>query len=226
MAESSSHPGILHRIQRSTSKSNTGAPLIAFEHELGTDPSSTLIFLGGLFDGLSTVSYVSALASRLTSGWRLVEPILSSSYRQWGISSLDDDVTEIADLVRHFKKTGSKIVLLGHSTGCQMIMHFLLNPLSRAEHGRQKVEGAILQASVSDREALVMLLSKDEYGDVCNTAQRYINDGMAGEVLPQHCTSNIFGGPTPITARRLISIASPGPDHAGEVGFFVPCILR
>ena len=56
--------------------------LVAFEHAApasATAPLHTLIFIGGLYDGLATVPYVPALASALPPSWRLAQILLSSS---------------------------------------------------------------------------------------------------------------------------------------------------
>ena len=111
--------GVLHPIS---------PPLVAFEHRHHSQPqaSNIIIFLGGLCDGLLTVPYGRYIASSLPSSWALMEPILSCSYRQFGISSLSKDVAEIAQLVEYVHKIHphGKIVLFGHSTGSQQVMHY------------------------------------------------------------------------------------------------------
>lgn len=214
--------GSIHRISRSRSKPLTDAPLVAFEYGTTKDaPSnSTIIFLGGLGDGLLTSKYVPTLAYRLPAHWRLIEPLLSTDYRQWGVSSLRDDVAEIVDLIQYFQQAEGKIVLLGHSTGCQMIFHYLLSPLQPNESDRPSVAGVILQGSVSDREALLMLMSKEEYEEVCGAAQAYVDAGRGQDVLPMKYSKKIFGGVTPVNADRMLSITSPGPEHIGEDDYF------
>ena len=221
MPGNSCYAGVLHCIERKNSQSPQHHKLAVFEYSAPDAPSdSTVVFLGGLFDGLGTVPYVPPLATNLPPGWHLVEPILSSSYRQWGISALNDDVLEIADLILHFRKSNGKIVLLGHSTGCQMIMHYLLTSQLGGEIGLPNVDGAIMQGSCSDREALNLLTTHASYDEVCKVCKEYIDAGKADEVLPQHFSKAIFGSSTPITARRMFSIASPPPDHAGEDDYF------
>ena len=209
MISTETHPGILHRIS---------PPLIAFEHFQNSQPkaSNTLIFLGGLSDGLGTVPYVPHIVSALPSSWTLVEPILSSSYRQFGIASLAQDVVEIAHVVEYFHtiRPGGKIVLLGHSTGSQQIMHYSIHPGLRPE-----IHGAIFQASASDREALATLLSSDDYHSTCAVAQLYISEGRGEDVLPFKVTRASFQT-APLSARRWMSLASPGPDHEGEDDYF------
>jgi len=73
-------PGILHRY----------APgLVAFEHtsQASLDPQNRLLFVGGLGDGLRTVSYVQSLVDA-AEGWGIVEVLTSSSYKGWGTGSV------------------------------------------------------------------------------------------------------------------------------------------
>lgn len=203
------HPGVLHRIS---------PPLVAFEHRKNNqfNPSNTIIFLGGLCDGLLTVPYVPAIVSALPSSWALIEPILSSSYRQFGIASLGEDVAQIAQLVDylHTLRPDGKVVLLGHSTGSQQVMHYSIHPGSRPE-----INGAIFQASVSDREMLVSTLSSEDYQSTCAVAQSYVSEGRGQDILPFKSTNSLFQT-APLSARRWMSLASPGPDHKGEDDYF------
>ena len=205
----STHPGVLHRIF---------PPLIAFEHRPNSHsrPSNTLVFLGGLSDGLLTVPYVPAIVSALPSSWALIEPTLSSSYRQFGIASLGADVAEIAQLVEYLRKLHpeGKVVLLGHSTGSQQIMHYSVHPAPRPN-----IDGTIFQASASDRECLASLLAPDDYQSACAVAQSYISEGRGEDILPFKMTASIFQT-APLSARRWISLASPGPNHEGEDDYF------
>ena len=211
MSSIDTFPGILHRLS---------PPLVAFEHRryyhVQSQASNTLIFLGGLFDGLLTVPYVSHIVSALPSSWALMEPVLSSSYRQFGIASLGKDVAEIAQLVEyvHTLHPKGKVVLLGHSTGSQQAMHYSIHPGSRP-----RIHGVIFQASVSDREALTTFVSSDEYQSTCAVAQSYIANGRGEDVLPFKLTASSFQT-APVSARRWISLASPAPDHKGEDDYF------
>lgn len=207
----STHPGVLHRIS---------PPLVAFEHRPNPQfqAYNTIVFLGGLFDGLLTVPYVPHIVSALPSSWALMEPILSSSYRQFGIASLGEDVAQIAQLVAYLRTLHpkGKVVLLGHSTGSQQVMHYSIHPGSSS---RPKIDGAVFQASVSDRETLASILSSDDYRSTCAVAQSYISEGRGEDILPFEMTTSSFQT-TPLSARRWISLASPGPDHEGEDDYF------
>ena len=209
MSSSDIFPGVLHRIS---------LPLVAFEHGHihQSQASNIIIFLGGLSDGLLTVPYVQHIVSSLPSSWALMEPTLSSSYRQFGISSLGKDVAEIAQLVEYVQKLhpSGKTVLFGHSTGSQQVMHYSIAPGSRP-----KIHGAIFQAPASDREALTTIVSPDDYQSACAVAQSYISDGRGEDILPFKLTTSSFQT-VPVSAKRWISLASPGPDHEGEDDYF------
>ena len=160
--------------------------------------------------------FVPPLVHATPSTWTLTEPVLSSAYRQWGFSSLGEDVAEIAVLVEHFRKLRpeGQIVLLGHSTGSQQIMHYLLS-----KPALPKVDGAIFQASASDREVMTMFLPPSSYDSSCALAQSYIDEGRADDILPFSATKLLFMS-APVSAKRFLSLASPGPLHAGEDDYF------
>ncbi|KAL9611217.1 MAG: hypothetical protein Q9167_004131 [Letrouitia subvulpina] len=121
----------------------------------------------------------------------------------------------MAECVTYFRKLHpeGKIVLMGNSTGCQDVMHYLIS-----DGDRPKVDGAILQAPVSDREAMRMVLREDEYQQSVETAQKWIDDGKGEDVLPSNIAFPILGARC--TAKRWLSLASPGPEHAGEDDLF------
>lgn len=123
-----------------------------------TRPSSrnTLIFIGGLTDTLGTVPYLPLLAEAIAPlDYSIVQPQLSSSLGGYGLSSLEADAQEICLVIQHLQKRAvnpkpkdGRMILMGHSTGCQDVVHVL-------SHDRTgiRIDGAILQAPVSDREA-------------------------------------------------------------------------
>lgn len=87
---------------------------------------NALLFIGGLGDGPHTVPMIRSVAEemheRKLRDWSVFEIRLSSSFNQWGFSDLDSDAKEIGEAVKHLKgKMGkAKVVLMGHSTGCQV----------------------------------------------------------------------------------------------------------
>jgi pimeloyl-ACP methyl ester carboxylesterase len=84
-----------------------------------------LVFIGGLGDGPHTVPAVRAVAARMSErlpDWSVFEVRLNSSFGQWGFSSLKEDAREIGEVVNYLRgRLGrNKVVLMGHSTGCQV----------------------------------------------------------------------------------------------------------
>lgn len=124
---------------------------------LETRPGSrhTIIFVGGLSDTLATVPYLPLLAEAIAPlDYSLVQPQLSSSLGGFGVSSLEADAREICLVVKHLqnrpanpKPKEGKMIIMGHSTGCQDIARLL-----SMERPDVRIDGAILQAPVSDRE--------------------------------------------------------------------------
>ena len=157
----------------------------------------------------------------LPTAWRFVQPLLSSSYHGWGTSSLNNDVEEIEDCIKYILalRPKGKIVLMGHSTGCQDIMHYLLSPMKDDKLPRPHLAGGIMQAGCSDREAFGLLMSKDVYDASVHVAQLYVSEGRGEDVLPAHALGGSFPG-VPICARRWLSLTSPPPAHDGEDDYF------
>ncbi|KAH8690738.1 putative hydrolases or acyltransferase [Talaromyces proteolyticus] len=214
--------------------------LVTFEYSSSAfvQPHS-LVFIGGLGDGLATTSYMSDLVRALQpTEWSLFTLNLTSSYQSWGLGHLDRDTDEIAECVKYIKdykksKFGSgKIVLMGHSTGSQCVLHYLSqqNPHTKThnfdaslEHvQRLPIDGAIMQAPVSDREAILWVLKEGIGGRSPNEVQKIYRklEVMAKEachtddefdtILPLSMTSQIgYPANTPISCRRFLSLNSP-----------------
>lgn len=106
----------------------------ACAYELMCDPSrpspspkNAVVFIGGLGDGPHTVPYVRTIAQGLAAaepalGYSVFEVRLSSSFSGYGFGSLGKDVEEVSALVKYLKEElgREKVVLMGHSTGCQV----------------------------------------------------------------------------------------------------------
>ncbi|RMZ87206.1 hypothetical protein DV736_g5569, partial [Chaetothyriales sp. CBS 134916] len=164
-----------------------------------------------MWDALTATPYVYTLANYLSGGaspqWTVIHPLLSSSARQFGISSLDRDVEDIASAIAYIRATpalgsaSSRIVLMGHSTGCQ--------------------DGAILQAPVSDRDSILHSIATSpaarDAADECNRiAAATPPDQHTGTLLPLHATRPFFGS-VPVLISRWLSLASPlSPDHPAD----------
>lgn len=98
----------------------------ACAYELG--PSSArnaIIFIGGLTDGPHTVPYIRTVASKIQDAagldYSVFEIRMRSSFFGFAWSSLAKDVEDISALVKYLRGLGKqKIILFGHSTGCQV----------------------------------------------------------------------------------------------------------
>ena len=126
----------------------------AFEAGGRLEGSKALVCIGGLTDGLLSLRYLPFLATAVKRcGWRTFQPVLQSSYRGWGFGSLRDDAAGLDRLLSFLsaKRGISEVVLLGSSTGCQDAVHFL-----KVGTRRDLIRGIVLQAPVSDREALMV----------------------------------------------------------------------
>ncbi|KAJ5915875.1 hypothetical protein N7454_010782 [Penicillium verhagenii] len=237
-------PGVLHHI---TSR------LVAFEHTRGSPRKPhTLIFVGGLGDGLGTVEYVADLASALEgTEWTIFNLVLSCSYGGWGMGRLGQDIDEIAqcvDYVRTYKEPhygAGKVVVMGSSTGCQDVMHYINCPNPRPAHPifdrdwtpilRPAIDGAIMQSPVSDREGILQVLNdgterdspsemRDLYSKAVEEARNktYDDGNSVDTIVPLSVTGRI-GYPTsaPVSSRRFLSLTSPdSPENPEEDDLF------
>lgn len=223
-------------------KLHTYAPrLVAFEHD--GDPSvpkpHALIFVGGLFDGMLSVPYVPILAESISRlGYTLFSVILSSSYNGFGTGSLGKDVEQIGMCVEYIRKykrethgNGNdigKVVLMGHSTGSQDVLHYLTapNPLQSPTgpgpklkgRTRTPIDGAIMQAPVSDREGLG--ISPEDIEKYRQLAGSMSTEPGSDELMPLSTTKPLFGN-APVSVRRFLSLVSPlSPENPAEDDFF------
>ena len=158
--------------------------------------SNALILVAGLTDGLMSLSYTENLSSELMKvNYSLVQVNLSSSYRQFGISSLKSDSAELTKLVEKIKLLYKfeRVAMLGHSTGAQDAVYF-------ARHGEaaDSLDAIILQGAVSDRDYLAM---EGETPRMLKEAKKLKEERQEDALL----TERLFGAP--ITAYRFLSLA-------------------
>ncbi|KAK1142539.1 hypothetical protein N8T08_007514 [Aspergillus melleus] len=190
------HPGILHQYTSN---------LVAFEYTHVDAPKPhTLIFIGGLSDGLNTVDYLSDIVTALRhTSWSVFNIVLSSSYTGWGMGRVGKDIDEIAKCVayvRQYKREvygsslqgtgGEKVVIMGHSTGSQDVMSYLCETNPRPRHAvldrgaeyeavtRGAVDGAIMQAPVSDREAILSVVESGTERDSPESMRVLLRDAV------------------------------------------------
>ena len=94
-------------------------------------------------------------------------------------------------------------------------MKYLTSPSERPPP-RPPVDGAILQAPVSDREGMVEVLPAGAYDKSVAVARSMLEAGEGEEIMPSKVTTGFFGAPC--TARRWLSLASP--NHDGDDDYF------
>ncbi|CAI6332782.1 unnamed protein product [Periconia digitata] len=231
------YPGTLHTYTRR---------LVAFEHAPSTPrpahspATNTLLCIGGLSDGLLTNTYPSKIAAHLPPNWRVAEVLLTSSYGGWATGNLARDARELGECVQYFRslpssqpspisgesvengsKRDGKVVLMGCSTGCQDALEYVIGG-ERAL--RQAVDGIILQAGVSDREAWIELAPTMPHPSVPGetmaalldaaiaTATRLKDEGRGEDIMPKDVdvVRMVMGDPT--TVYRTWSLLAEGGD--------------
>ncbi|WOK95549.1 UPF0613 protein PB24D3.06c [Canna indica] len=161
--------------------------------------SQQVIFIGGLTDGLMATEYAEPLSIALENEkWSLVQPLLSSSYIGYGTSSLEQDSLELDQLINYLinKENSEGVVLLGHSTGCQNIVHYMRTNFACSK----AVRGVILQAPVSDREYRATL---PETAEMIDLAAKMISEGREMDLMPRKADPS-----APITAHRYHSLCA------------------
>lgn len=97
----------------------------ACAYELGSPAKNALVFIGGLTDGPHTVPYIRTVAAKIeaTTGidYSVFEIRIHSSFDGFGWGSLAQDVEDISAVVKYLRSIGKEtIILMGHSTGCQV----------------------------------------------------------------------------------------------------------
>lgn len=124
------------------------------------------------------------------------------------------------------------MVLMGHSTGCQDVLHYLYrpNPHTKApvfdpdlqQVKRLPIDGAIMQAAVSDREVIFWVLEKGIGGKSPSELRAVYEklealakeaghkDQVNDTMLPLELTTQLgYPSNTPISCRRFLSLVSP-----------------
>ncbi|KAG0261446.1 hypothetical protein BG011_001037 [Mortierella polycephala] len=172
--------------------------------ESGPENSTgSVVFIGGLMDGYHALPYLPLLGKAISDqlGFSLIQVMLSSSHMGYGISSLQEDVRELDVLFSFLRnqKAKTRLFIVGHSTGCQDAISYLIH----GQH-RSAILGIVLQGPVSDRE--FMASSTDMYDEYLHLAQRMINEGKGQELMVREVDV------APVTAYRFKSLASAGGD--------------
>lgn len=203
--------------------------LVAFESDPATDADACVVLIAGLTDGLMALPWTERLSVRLARhGLSLVQCLFSSSYRSFGISSLQEDAQELRALLKCLHDRGRQTVfLLGHSTGCQDILQFLgeegpseMTGLEErglptqsvvfpprkigCSHSQPSIGGVILQGGIPDSEYMRRDLAN--YESLLQWAHEQCEQGQSLKV----CSELVLG--VPMTAYRLQSLLAPGGD--------------
>jgi pimeloyl-ACP methyl ester carboxylesterase len=113
-----------------------------------------------------------------------------------GVSSVTQDVEELDALLGTID---GRVVLIGHSTGCQDIAAYL-----KSGAGRGRVTGAVMQGAVSDRQAMGMECGDEAVAAAAGRAAALVSRGDGEQLMPRD-TPGVFN--TPITAARYASLA-------------------
>ncbi|KXJ97445.1 hypothetical protein Micbo1qcDRAFT_7879 [Microdochium bolleyi] len=182
----------------------------ACAYEVGLpDAKNAYVFIGGLGDGPHTVPYPRAVAKHLETlpdlSYSVFEIRMKSSFDGWGFSSLVQDAEEISALVQYLRGIGrQKIVLNGHSTGCQDIMEY-----TSPSHSGQltPVDGYILQGPVCDRAAIALEISADKLEHSVAAAKALIDSGRGLDCVPRDELPS-FMRSTPMSANRWYALAA------------------
>lgn len=123
---------------------------IAFKNDI-EHAECTVVLIGGLGDNILTLPYLAELNEFLKSRQiSLVIPQLRSM-PLFTITPIESDIDDISDVVENIE---SPVVLIGHSTGCNDILLYI----ERSMH--YNVIGVVLQAPVSDTEAMPRLIAE------------------------------------------------------------------
>ena len=131
----------------------------------------------------------------------MIQPILRSSYCQFGTQTLDTDVEDLNNLVKFLKETRGndiQVSIIGHSTGCQIAVHFC----KTSQFAKDCIEKIILQAPVSDREAMVMETSGEYVEKLISNANKCVENGESDQIV------HMLYGIAPLTAQRTLDLYS------------------
>lgn len=218
--------------------------LVIFAHS--TPPTTStphaLILIGGLGDGLTNLPYTQSLAQALPLvGFRLISIQLSSSNLNYGITSIAQDVLELSIAVTYIRKhllsdsADGKVVLMGSSTGSQDVLTYVSSAVADTPQTPfPAIDGAILQAPVSDRDAFRYMAfenvdaeteatNRNAYDQclvVCKREQQQsATRNSPGKeqpetILPLALTNQLGFFGTKVTCSRFLSLWSPGSPAA------------
>lgn len=149
----------------------------------------------------------------------------SSAYDGFGTGSLDRDVDEMAALIAHLKRREGveMVVIAGHSTGSQDVLHYLTRSRDTAQgggggggtEGEQQmsstvedegtVKGGIMISPASDREFFEKGRDPMWVAQLA-IAERLIAEGRGSEILGEEMTKAFGARVTASRLHRLIGV--------------------
>lgn len=89
-----------------------------------------------------------------------------------------------------------KIVLVGHSTGCQKAVYYL------AKNSDKKIKAVVLLSPISDLAGVLNMVSKQEFKKAKNYAKRLVKNKKGDQLLPKSIWSQY------LDAQRFLSLYS------------------
>ncbi|KAI0460443.1 hypothetical protein F5B21DRAFT_451774 [Xylaria acuta] len=190
----------------------------ACAYEIGLqNAKNSLVFIGGLGDGPHTVPYPRAIAKRLEEdpslSYSVFEFRLKSSFSAFGFARLVDDVADISALVKYLRSIGKeRVVLMGHSTGCQDCLEF-----AAPAHNAPPVDGYVLQGPVCDRDAMALGVGYVQLEESIMAAKQLIDAGRGHERVSVTQLPD-FMQDIPISAWRWYALVATD----GEDNYFSP----
>jgi len=116
----------------------------------------------------------------------VVQFIMRSSYAGYGTTSLDTDAKDVVHLMKELKLRGkTRVILCGHSTGTQDVVHLLRWLQSNQGSDLPLVSGAILLAPVSDREAFLIEITEEVLKERVAQSEAKVKEKIGHEITPR-----------------------------------------
>jgi len=163
------------------------ANLCAFDSDVKC--ALSLVFIHGITEGFLSIPLLPDLTKALSDMElaSVVQLIMRSSYSGYGVTSLDTDVRDLVDLLKQLKLRGKeKIILCGHSTGTQDVVHLLRRLQSNSEPlDLPLIKGAIFLAPVSDREAFLLEIPDTLLAERVKLAESKLKENLGEELTPR-----------------------------------------
>ncbi|TBT99283.1 DUF1749 domain-containing protein [Hamiltosporidium tvaerminnensis] len=123
---------------------NKNKNLIYFSSNKNSNTS--IVFISGMYGGLFEPGYTKEIYKMCRKKQiNFFQPRLSS-FPNFGLFTLENDALEVLESLKY--NQSENIILIGHSTGCQVIMYLIEN---YGEDFKERVKICILHGPISDR---------------------------------------------------------------------------